>query len=94
MSTYVSVRDLAGDDDEAGRDERLARDAAVGVVRQDGVEDGVRDLVGDLVGMPLGDRLGRELVRARAHGHRCNATTTHAGAGRSAACHSRLLAAR
>ena len=66
-STYVSVVDLARDDHEAGRDERLAGDAALGVVLQDGVEDGVGDLVGDLVGMPLGDRLGRELERARAH---------------------------
>ena len=60
-------RHLARDDHEAGRDERLAGDAALGVVLQDGVEDGVGDLVGDLVGMPLGDRLGRELERARAH---------------------------
>ena len=49
MSTYVVGRDLAGDDDEAGRDQRLAGDAPVRVVREDGVEDGVRDLVGDLV---------------------------------------------
>ena len=49
MSTYVDRRDLAGDDDEAGRDQRLAGDAAVRIVREDGVEDGVGDLVGDLV---------------------------------------------
>ena len=60
-------RDLASDDHEAGRDEGLAGDAALGIVRQDGVEDGVGDLVGDLVGMTLGDRLGRELERAGAH---------------------------
>ena len=60
-------RDLARDDDEAGRDQGLARDAAVRVVREDGVEDGVRDLVGDLVGMPLGDRLRAEAERAGAH---------------------------
>ena len=59
-------RDLAGDDDEAGRDQRLAGDAAVRVVGEDGVEDRVRDLVGDLVRVPLGDRLGREEERARA----------------------------
>ena len=53
-------RDLAGDDDEAGRDQRLAGDAAHRVVGEHGVEHGVRDLVGDLVRMALGDRLGRE----------------------------------
>jgi hypothetical protein len=53
-------RDLAGDDDEPGGDERLAGDPPVGVVGENGVEDGVRDLVGDLVRMPFGDRLGGE----------------------------------
>ena len=60
-------RDLAGNDDEPRRDERLAGDPAVLVVREDGVEDRVRDLVGDLVRMTLGHRLGRELERAGAH---------------------------
>ena len=50
-------RNLAGDDDEAGGDQRLAGDAAVHVVGQDRVEHRVRDLVGDLVGMALGDGL-------------------------------------
>ena len=50
--------DLARDDDEAGRHQRLARDAPVGVVGQDGVEDRVRDLVGDLVRVAFGDGLG------------------------------------
>jgi hypothetical protein len=61
----VDVRrggDLAGDDDEPGVDERLARDAPVGVVAQDRVEHPVGDLVGDLVRMPFGDRLRREQV--------------------------------
>ena len=31
--------DLAGDDAQAGRDQRLARDPAVRVLGQDGVED-------------------------------------------------------
>ncbi len=57
-------RDLAGDDDEAGVDERLAGDPAVGVIAQDGVEHAVGDLVGDLVGVALGDRLGGEQVLA------------------------------
>ena len=60
-------RDLAGDDDEAGRDQGLAGDAPVLVVAEDGVEDGVRDLVGDLVGVSLGDGLRRELEGARGH---------------------------
>ena len=58
-------RDLTRDDDEAGRDERLARDAPRRVGGEHGVEDGVRDLVGDLVGMPLGDGLRGEGERAR-----------------------------
>ncbi len=53
-------RDLAGDDDEPGGDEGLARDATCPVVGQHGVEDRVRDLVGHLVRMALGDRFGRK----------------------------------
>jgi hypothetical protein len=53
-------RDLAGHDDQAGVDERLARHAARRVVGEDGVEHAVGDLVGDLVGMALGDGLGGE----------------------------------
>ncbi len=53
-------RDLAGDDHEAGVDERLARDATVRVLGEDRVQDAVGDLVRDLVGMTLGHRLGRE----------------------------------
>ncbi len=60
-------RDLARDDDEPRGDERLAGDAPVHVVLQDGVEDGVGDLVGDLVGVPLRHRLRRELERAGRH---------------------------
>ena len=64
-------RDLAGDDDQAGVHERLARDAAVGIVAQHRVEHSVGDLVGDLVGVTLGHRLGgeQELVIGQvAHG--------------------------
>jgi hypothetical protein len=53
-------RDLPRDDDEPRRHERLAGDAARGIVCENSVEDGVRDLVGDLVGMTLGDGLARE----------------------------------
>ena len=69
-------RDLAGDDDEAGRDQGLAGDASVRVVAEDGVEDGIRDLVGHLVGMTLGDRLGSEGKRAIRHRARL-ANLTH-----------------
>ena len=60
-------RDLARDDDETGGDERLAGDAPLRVVREDGVEDRVRDLVGHLVGMALGHRLGGEEECALSH---------------------------
>ncbi len=56
------ARDLAGDDDQAGLDQRLAGDATLRVLRQQGVEDGVGDLIADLVGMSLVHRLGRENV--------------------------------
>ena len=39
---------------------RLAGDAAVGVLFQNGVEHRVGDLVADFVGMPFGDGLGGE----------------------------------
>jgi hypothetical protein len=50
-------RDLAGDDDETGRDQRLAGHPSVDVVPEDGIEHRVRDLVGDLVGVTLRHRL-------------------------------------
>ncbi len=53
-------RDLAADDREAGRHERLARDPTLRVLGQDGVEDGVGDLIGHLVGMSLGHRFRGE----------------------------------
>ena len=57
-------RDLAGDHRHAGVDQRLAGDAALGILGHDRVEDSVGDLVADLVGMTLGDGLGREEVLA------------------------------
>ena len=60
-------RDLAGDHDEARRQQRLARDPGVRVLLEDGVEDGIGDLVGHLVGMALGHGFGRE-GEAVAHG--------------------------
>ena len=54
--------DLAGDDAQARGDHRLAGDAAVGILGEDGVENGVGDLVGHLVGMALGDAFGGEGV--------------------------------
>ena len=58
-------RDLAGDDHEPGRDERLAGHAAGRILGEDRVEHGVRDLVGHLVGMALGDGFGGERKCAR-----------------------------
>ncbi len=63
----LARRQLAGDDDQPGRDQRLAGDAALRVVRERCVEDGVRDLVGDLVRVTLGHRLGREQEAPRGH---------------------------
>ena len=54
--------DLARHDHEARLDERLAGDAAVGILGEKRVEDGVGDLVADLVGMAFVHRLGREHV--------------------------------
>jgi hypothetical protein len=69
--------DLPGDDDEAGGDQRLARDARGGVTGQRGGEDRVGDLVGHLVRMALCDRLGGEQVLVlgeRDHGEPSSAT--------------------
>ena len=48
-------RDFAGDDGQAGRDQRLARDARHRVLREDRVENAVGNLIGDLVGMTFGN---------------------------------------
>ncbi len=77
-------RDLPGHDDEAGRDQGLARDPAHGVVREDGVENGIGDLVGDLVRMPLGDRLRAEAERAGAHGRKSSRVIRRSGRAPSA----------
>jgi hypothetical protein len=58
-------RDLARDVDLAGDRERLARDAALRILREDRVEHGVGDLIGELVGMPLGHRLRGEQTAVR-----------------------------
>jgi hypothetical protein len=55
-------RDFAGDDRQAGRDERLAGDAAHRVLREDGVQNRIGDLVGDLVRVPFGHRLRRKQI--------------------------------
>src|SRR5262249_8033726 len=61
-------RDLSRDERETRGDDRLARDAAVGVLAEERVQDRVGDLVGDLVGMALGDRLrGEEMTAVLAH---------------------------
>ncbi len=55
---------LAGEDDELGRRQRLAGDARLRILRKEQVDDRVRNLVGDLVRMALGDGFGREHVAA------------------------------
>ncbi len=58
LEVDVSLRcDLAGDDHQAGAGQRLAGHAAVGVLREAGIENRIGDLIGNLVGMPLGHRL-------------------------------------
>ena len=58
-------RDFAGDDRQAGGDERLARDARGRVFGDDRIEHRVRNRVSDLVGMAFGDGFGREQVGLR-----------------------------
>ncbi len=48
--------DLAGDDDQAGRRQRLASHTAVGIFFYAGVENRIGDLIGDLVRVTLGHR--------------------------------------
>jgi hypothetical protein len=57
--------DLAGDYDQAGRDECLTGDTARLIRCEDGVENGVGYLIRDLIGMALCDRFGSEKVAAR-----------------------------
>ena len=76
-------RDLAGDEAEAGRDERLARHAAGRILREDRIQDAVRNLIGDLVRMSFRHRLGREQVAA---------FTTHVSpCGSRCACQNRSI---
>ena len=53
---------LAGEHDEAGGQQRLARDPAAGILLEHRIEDRVRNLVRDLVRMSFGDRFGGEDV--------------------------------
>ena len=57
-------RDLAGDDAQTGREQRLAGDTTVRILGEDRVEDRVADLIGHLVGMTLGDAFRGERVVA------------------------------
>ena len=68
--------DLTGDDAEARREQRLARDTTHRVLGEDRVEDGVGDLVGHLVGMALRDGLGGEGPAAHAL-RSCSRMTRH-----------------
>ena len=61
-------RDLAGEDGEAGRHQRLAGHATHRVLGENRVENSIRDLIGDLVGVSFRNRLRREKVaRVTAH---------------------------
>ncbi len=56
---HVRVRrDLASHAREAGGDERFARDARIGIRREDRIEHGVGDLIRDLVWVTFGHRFG------------------------------------
>ena len=48
--------------DESGGDERLAGDAAAGVLREQRVQNGIGDLIRHLIRMPFGHRLGGKQV--------------------------------
>ena len=60
----IAVRaDLTHDVHEARRGRRLAGDAPVGILLEDGVQHRIGNLVADFIRMPLGDRLGsKEIV--------------------------------
>ena len=51
-------RDLAGDEDDPGRHQGLARDAAVRILGEHRIQNGIADLVGELVGVSLGHGFG------------------------------------
>src|SRR6202035_2253051 len=55
-----AARDLALDERNPGGDQRLARDAAMRILRQEGVENRIRNLIGDLVRVSFRDRFRRE----------------------------------
>ena len=54
--------DLAHDENKAGRGSALARNVAVGVLFENGVEHRVGDLIADLIGMAFGDAFGCEEI--------------------------------
>ena len=56
--------DFAGQDDKPGRDERFAGDAALRILREDGVEDRIGNLIGNFVGVSLGYGLRRKQMAA------------------------------
>jgi hypothetical protein len=52
--------DFAGHHGQAGGDQRLAADAALGILPEDFIEYGVGNLVGYLVGVTFGDGFRRK----------------------------------
>ncbi len=59
--------DLAGDERDAGGQDRFARDPAALVLHHDRVQDAVGNLIRDLVGMTFGDRFRGEQEVMSAH---------------------------
>ena len=64
---HALATDFAGQHDELGGGQRLARDSGFGILRQEQVDDRIADLVGHLVGMSFGHAFGGE-EEAVAHG--------------------------
>ena len=52
--------DLTGDDDQSGAGQRLAGDAAEGILLQAGIENRIGNLIGNLIGMAFGHRFRGE----------------------------------
>ena len=59
--------DLAGDERDAGGQDRLAGDPAALILGDDRIQNAIRNLVRNLVGMAFGDGFGREQVVVSAH---------------------------
>src|SRR3989449_4839630 len=59
--------DLAGDERDAGGQDRLTGDTGALILGDDRIQNAIRDLVRNLVRMAFGDGFGREQVIVSAH---------------------------